>query len=148
MAERDGERLALAQQVRATLAIENELTRPQARAYVRCLQTTWQVPAIAWSNRDLARQLDDSRRLLHAAHIFRTIEGVSSTLRDRLLSSRGGDLGVAFAGGRQCPDRCADRTIVCGSLSAWRPSGHGRRTAWSGTVRVRRCTALCSVSSG
>lgn len=79
MAERDSERLALAQQVRAALAIENELTRPQARAYVRCLQTTWQVPAIAWSNRNSARQLDDSRRLLHAAHIFRTIEGVSST---------------------------------------------------------------------
>lgn len=79
MAKRDGERLALAQQVRAALAIENELTRPQARAYVGCLQTTWQVPAIAWNSRDSARQLDDSRRLLHAAHIFRTIEGVSST---------------------------------------------------------------------
>lgn len=79
MAERDGERLALAQQVRVALAIENELTRPQARAYVRCLQTTWQVPTIAWSDRDSVQQLDDSRRLLHAAHIFQTIEGVSST---------------------------------------------------------------------
>ncbi|MDG6079918.1 DEAD/DEAH box helicase [Erythrobacter litoralis] len=78
MPERDGERLALAQQVRVALAIENELSRPQARAYVRCLQTTWQVPTIAWGDRDSARQLDDSRRLLHAAHIFRTIEGVSS----------------------------------------------------------------------
>lgn len=79
MAERDGERLAMADQVRVALAIENELTRPQARAYVRCLQMTWQVPTIAWSDRASARQLDDCRRLLHAAHIFRTIEGVSST---------------------------------------------------------------------
>lgn len=74
----DGERLALAQQVRVALAIENELTRPQARAYVRCLQTTWRVPKIAWGDRDSVRQLDDSRRLLHAAHIFGSIEGISS----------------------------------------------------------------------
>lgn len=79
MAARDDERLALAEQVRRALAIENALTRPQARAYVRCLQTTWQVPTIAWAKRESASQLDDSRRLLHAARIFSTIEGVQSS---------------------------------------------------------------------
>lgn len=78
MAAQDEERLALAEQVRRSLAIENALTRPQARAYVRCLQSTWQVPTIAWAERESASQLDDARRLLHAAHIFSTIEGADS----------------------------------------------------------------------
>jgi len=78
MPARDDDRLALADQVRQSLGIENELTRPQARAYVRCLQTTWQVPTIQWSNRESAQQLSDARRLLHAGHIFRSIEGPAS----------------------------------------------------------------------
>ncbi|PTQ59433.1 RAD3-like DEAD/DEAH box helicase [Sphingomonas aurantiaca] len=79
MPERDADRLALADEVRQSLGIENELTRPQARAYVRCLQTTWQVPTIAWGERESVQQLSDARRLLHAAHIFRSIEGPGST---------------------------------------------------------------------
>lgn len=78
MPELDADRLNVADTLRRALAIENELSRPQARAYVRCLQTTWQVPAIQWSDRESARQLADARRLLHAAHIFRQIEGTSS----------------------------------------------------------------------
>src|SRR3546814_20817005 len=78
MAARDEERLALAEQVRQSLAIENALTRPQARAYVRCLQSTWQVPTIAWAEHESAGQLNDARRLLHAAHIFSVIEGAES----------------------------------------------------------------------
>ena len=78
MPELDADRINVADAVRRALAIENELSRPQARAYVRCLQATWQVPAIQWSDRDSARQLADARRLLHAAHIFREIEGISS----------------------------------------------------------------------
>ena len=78
MAARDQERLALAEQIRQALGIENALTRPQARAYVRCLQMTWQVPPIAWADRESAGQLEDARRLLHAAHIFASIEGVDS----------------------------------------------------------------------
>jgi len=74
----DNERLALAESVRQSLAIENELSRPQARAYVRCLQSTWQVPTIAWSGNESAAQLKDARRLLHAAHIFSSIEGPNS----------------------------------------------------------------------
>ena len=78
MPERDEERLGLANQVRVALAIENELTRPQARAYVRCLQSTWQVPTIAWRPDESFRQLQDARMLLHAAHIFSSIEGTDS----------------------------------------------------------------------
>ncbi|GEM70889.1 helicase [Sphingomonas aquatilis NBRC 16722] len=68
-------RRAVAEQVRTSLAIENALSRPQARAFVRCLQTTWQVPTIHWSARESESQLSDARRLLHAAHIFRTVDG-------------------------------------------------------------------------
>lgn len=78
MPERDEERLGLANEVRIALAIENQLTRPQARAYVRCLQSTWQVPTIAWRADESVRQLQDARRLLHAAHIFSSIEGGDS----------------------------------------------------------------------
>ena len=78
MPERDADRLELANQIRLALGIENELTRPQARAYVRCLQETWQVQTIAWNERDTATQLKDARRLLHAARIFGSIEGAES----------------------------------------------------------------------
>lgn len=78
MPELDAERLEVADALRRALAIENELSRPQARAYVRCLQTTWQVPAIQWAEQESIRQLADARRLLHAAHIFREIEGAGS----------------------------------------------------------------------
>lgn len=75
----DTERLAVAEGVRRALAIENALSSAQASAFVRCLQTTWQVPTIQWSAQDTARQMADARRLIQAAHIFRQIEGPSST---------------------------------------------------------------------
>lgn len=75
----DAERLEVANTLRMALAIENELSRPQARAYVRCLQATWQVPTIQWGAQESSGQLADARRLLHAAHIFRQIEGPTST---------------------------------------------------------------------
>lgn len=78
MPERDQDRLEAAERVRRELGIENQLSRAQAKTYVRCLQATWQVPMIQWSERDSSRQLADARRLLHAAHIFRSIEGPSS----------------------------------------------------------------------
>lgn len=78
MPERDQDRLKAAERVRRELATENELSRAQARTYVRGLQATWRVPTIQWSERDSAQQLADARRLLHAAHIFRSIEGPTS----------------------------------------------------------------------
>jgi hypothetical protein len=78
MPEYDPERLEIAERLRRQLAIENELSRPQAKAFVRCLQTSWQVPTIQWTERDSNGQLTDARRLLHAARVFREIEGTAS----------------------------------------------------------------------
>ncbi|OIM92818.1 hypothetical protein BLN97_19875 [Bradyrhizobium elkanii] len=78
MPEFDAERLDLANNLRRQLAVENELSRLQARAYVRCLQATWQVPTIQWTDQESASQLQDARRLLHAAHIFQQVDGPAS----------------------------------------------------------------------
>lgn len=78
MPEYDPERLEIADGLRLELAVENELSRQQARAFVRCLQTSWHVQTIQWSERDSNRQLSDARRLLHAAHVFREIQGSGS----------------------------------------------------------------------
>lgn len=78
MPELDAERIEVADTLRRALAIENQLSRPQARAYVRCLLATWQAPAIRWRNQESVTQLADARRLLHAAHIFRQTEGPAS----------------------------------------------------------------------
>ncbi len=78
MPPHDAERLELANKVRESIAIENTLTPIQARSFVRCLQTTWRVPTIEWRKNESRDQLVDARRLIHAAEIFRQIEGVSS----------------------------------------------------------------------
>ncbi|RQV59867.1 DNA helicase [Burkholderia cenocepacia] len=75
MARLDDQRRALAMNVRASRAAENELTPTQARLFVRSLQTSWQVPAIAWAARESHEQFEDARRLLHAASILREIDG-------------------------------------------------------------------------
>lgn len=72
------ERLAIAEQVRQQLALEHSLTASQARLFVRCLQTTWQVQTIRWGQQESTTQLEDARRLLHAADIFCTLEGKDS----------------------------------------------------------------------
>ena len=78
MADNDRERLEVARQVRNTLAVENTLSAVQARAFVRCLQTIWEVPPIQWSGQESEDQFADARRLLHAAEIYRQIEGKHS----------------------------------------------------------------------
>jgi hypothetical protein len=78
MARLDEQRRELAGAVRASRATENELTPAQARLFVRSLQTSWQVPPIAWSARESREQFDDARRLLHAAAIFRDLDGEGS----------------------------------------------------------------------
>jgi len=75
MADNDRERLQIARQVRNTLAVENTLSAIQARAFVRCLQTIWEVPLIHWNEQESEEQFADARRLLHAAEIYRQIEG-------------------------------------------------------------------------
>jgi hypothetical protein len=78
MARLDEQRRALAMTHRFSRATPNELTPTQARLFVRSLQTSWQVPPIAWAARESHDQFDDARRLLHAAGIFREIEGLGS----------------------------------------------------------------------
>src|SRR5688572_31897301 len=52
MPELDQQRLESANEVRQALALEDELTRTQARSFVRCIQTSWRVPAIRWSENE------------------------------------------------------------------------------------------------
>lgn len=78
MAQLDNERLKIAVQVHEILGKENELTASQARLFVRCLQTTWDVPLIRWGEDETRQQLSDARRLLHVAGIFRHIQGRES----------------------------------------------------------------------
>lgn len=78
MAEFDAERLRLAEQTRLSIASVNRLTPRQARSFVRGLQTSWQVPSIAWAEGESEDQLNDARKLLHAADIFLELEGEES----------------------------------------------------------------------
>ena len=74
----DDNRREVAELVRRELAIENQLTPVQARLFVRCIQTAWQVPTIQWATRESRSQLDDARRLMHAAEVFRELDGDAS----------------------------------------------------------------------
>ncbi len=78
MPQYDSERIEVGHEVRRSLAIENELTPIQARSFVRSLQTSWRVPTIQWRDDETYSQFEDAHRLIHAAEIFRNIEGVGS----------------------------------------------------------------------
>ena len=79
MPQHDTERLEVANTVFRSLAIENTLSPRQARSFVRCLQTSWNVPIIKWGENESTAQLDDAHRLILSAGIFHQIEGQSST---------------------------------------------------------------------
>jgi hypothetical protein len=78
MPERDPERLEIAEEIRRQIAAENTLTPVQARAFVRGLQTAWDVPTIQWAEAESRTQLADALRLFSAAGIFQKVEGGSS----------------------------------------------------------------------
>lgn len=78
MARLDAQRLEIAARVHQELGKENELTASQARLFVRCLQTAWNVPTIKWGEAESVQQLSDARRLLHVAEIFARIDGPDS----------------------------------------------------------------------
>jgi len=78
MADFEDQRRELAEQLRRGLATENRLSRDQARAFVRGLQVTWHVPAIQWRESESEKLLADARRLMHAAEIFRELDGPAS----------------------------------------------------------------------
>lgn len=71
----EAERLAVADTIRRELGQTNALTPEQARLFIRCLQHAWQVPPIRWAELESEEQLADARRLLHAAEIFRELQG-------------------------------------------------------------------------
>ncbi|EOD4081629.1 DEAD/DEAH box helicase [Yersinia enterocolitica] len=75
MARLDEQRRALAMNVRESRAADNELTPAQARLFVRSLQTSWQVPTIGWAATESHDMFKDAKRLLHAAAIFREVDG-------------------------------------------------------------------------
>lgn len=78
MPELDPKRREIINELRRQIASENELTANQARAFVRGLQTGWNVPTIQWSESASREQYDDARRLLNAASIFQSLDGRDS----------------------------------------------------------------------
>jgi hypothetical protein len=78
MPELDPERREIINDLRRQIASENELTANQARAFVRGLQTGWNVPTIQWSASASREQYNDARRLLNAASIFQSLDGRDS----------------------------------------------------------------------
>lgn len=75
MTDLNDQRVRLANQLHHELASENRLTPNQARAFVRGLQVSWQVPPIRWRDSESRKQFADARRLMHAAEIFRKVSG-------------------------------------------------------------------------
>ncbi|MBU9663869.1 DEAD/DEAH box helicase [Burkholderia multivorans] len=75
MADLNDKRVELAERLRRELASEHRLTPHQARAFVRGLQVSWQVPPIRWRESDSQTIFADARRLMHAAEIFRNALG-------------------------------------------------------------------------
>ncbi len=79
MPETDSQRLELANQIRERLGNERVLSPLQARAFVRSVQSMWQVETIFWSERDSANTLSEAFRLVHAGDVLRRVEGGSKT---------------------------------------------------------------------
>ena len=78
MPDLDPSRLEIAQELRLQIADQDTLTANQARTFVRGLQTEWEVPPIQWGARESNNQLDDAKRLFHAAGIYQQVEGPTS----------------------------------------------------------------------
>ncbi len=72
------QRLNIAKSVSDRLAQEGSLTPFQARAFVRCLQTSWEVDVIQWRESESSKLLSHAYNLIHVAEIYREIEGYES----------------------------------------------------------------------
>ncbi|EMS7719730.1 DEAD/DEAH box helicase [Vibrio cholerae] len=72
------QRLNIAKSVSDRLAQEGSLTPFQARAFVRCLQTSWEVDVIQWREDESSKLLSHAYNLIHVAEIYREIEGYES----------------------------------------------------------------------
>ena len=91
MPDLDPERKEIAEGLTRQVASENELTASQARAFVRGLQTGWNVPTIQWGQAETRSQYADARRLLNAASILQGVDGRGSP-EARLCYRRSGEL--------------------------------------------------------
>lgn len=91
MPELDPERKKIAEELRSQIASETELTAPQARAFVRALQTGWNVPTIQWGQAETRSQYADARRLLNAASVLQGVDGRGSP-EARLCYRRSGEI--------------------------------------------------------
>ncbi|HBC3976577.1 TPA: DEAD/DEAH box helicase [Vibrio parahaemolyticus] len=72
------QRLIIAKSVSDKLAQEGQLTPFQARSFVRCLQTSWEVDVIQWRDGESSKLLSYTYNLIHVAQIFRDVEGSDS----------------------------------------------------------------------
>jgi hypothetical protein len=79
MPQFDQERVALARAVQNDLAQERTLSPLQARSFVRCIQTTWEVEVIRWTGDDSSTVLQQARHLIRAGKVLSTVEGGNST---------------------------------------------------------------------
>ncbi|MCB1464555.1 MAG: DEAD/DEAH box helicase [Nitratireductor sp.] len=71
----DAQRVELAAAIQNDLALEGVLSSLQARSFVRCMQTTWDVEVIRWSDDDSQTTLDQARHLIRAGKILFSVEG-------------------------------------------------------------------------
>ncbi len=69
----DQERINLARAIQTDLAQERTLTALQARSFVRCLQTDWNVQTIQWSDNDSDTILQQARHLIRAGRVLSTV---------------------------------------------------------------------------
>lgn len=78
MPEFDQQRIELARKIQKDLAQERTLSALQARAFVRCLQTDWDVEVIRWTDADSSVVLQQARYLIRAAKVLSTVDGGSN----------------------------------------------------------------------
>jgi hypothetical protein len=80
----DVERIELALAIQADLGRERTLSALQARSFVRCIQTTWDVDVIRWAKSDSLNTLDQADTSFVPARS--SILRVATRLRPRLRS--------------------------------------------------------------
>lgn len=71
----DAERIAIATRTKDSIGQNQVLTPRQARAFVRAIQTTWNVDTIHWSPTDSSETLSEAYRLIHAGSVLLTVDG-------------------------------------------------------------------------
>ncbi|MFA6243350.1 MAG: DEAD/DEAH box helicase, partial [Candidatus Hydrogenedentales bacterium] len=91
MPEFDLERIELARAIQNDLAQERTLSALQARSFVRCMQTTWEVEVIRWTEDDSSTVLQQARHLIRAGKVLSTVEGGKPT-EAALAFRRAGEL--------------------------------------------------------